>query len=35
MLGDSTSMTIGVEREMYPFHLAGMKNWAAETGIVN
>lgn len=35
ILGDSTSMTIGVEKEMYPFHLANMKNWAPGTRIVN
>ncbi len=35
VLGDSTSMSIGIEKEMYPFHLAGMNVWAPETRIVN
>lgn len=35
ILGDSTSMTIGAEAQMYPFHLAEMPVWAPETKIVN
>lgn len=35
ILGDSTSMTIGVEREMYPFCLADMRSWAPGTRLVN
>ena len=35
ILGDSTSMTTGMEKEMYPFHLAKMKAWATGTRIVN
>lgn len=35
ILGDSTSMTIGVEREMYPFHLADMRGWIPGMRIIN
>ncbi|MBU1854074.1 MAG: hypothetical protein KJ957_08570 [Candidatus Omnitrophica bacterium] len=35
ILGDSTSMTVGFERKMYPFILADRKAWLEETEIVN
>jgi hypothetical protein len=35
ILGDSTSMSIGVDKQMYPFHLVVMKNWTKGTKIVN
>lgn len=35
ILGDSTSMSIGIERKMYPYQLADMKIWAPATRIVN
>lgn len=35
ILGDSTSMTIGCERHMYPFIMANCACWPAETEIVN
>lgn len=35
ILGDSTSMSIGAEQQMYPFHLANMRCWAEGTKILN
>lgn len=35
ILGDSSSMTIGVERKMYPFLLADAERWPESTVLVN
>lgn len=35
ILGDSTSMSIGLEREMYPFYLADTDMWPDATNIIN
>lgn len=35
ILGDSTSMTIGLERKMYPFLLADAEIWPTDTRIIN
>lgn len=35
ILGDSTSMTVGVERFMYPFRLADAARWPESTTFVN
>lgn len=35
ILGDSTSMTIGLEKRSYPFVLEGLKIWTEETEIIN
>ena len=34
-VGDSTSMTIGAERQMYLFYLADMRSWAQGSRILN
>ncbi|MEI8012824.1 MAG: hypothetical protein WCI27_10180, partial [Candidatus Omnitrophota bacterium] len=34
-LGDSTSMTVGLEGEAYPFHLASLRRWEPDTVFVN
>lgn len=35
ILGDSTSMTIGMERKTYPFILADQRIWPEKTEMVN
>lgn len=35
ILGDSTSMTIGLERQMHPFHSAAKAVWPEGTQFVN
>jgi len=35
ILGDSTSMTVGCEREMYPFIMADQESWPDSTEIIN
>jgi hypothetical protein len=35
ILGDSTSMSIGLEREMYPFQLADAKIWDEDSKVYN
>jgi lysophospholipase L1-like esterase len=35
ILGDSTSMTVGAERSMYPFHMADEARWPDSTVFVN
>jgi hypothetical protein len=35
ILGDSTSMTVGLDRQTYPFHLAGAPRWPEQTTFVN